>query len=92
MCVEQCIRCPPVQCFSSILAGAGIKGGNVYGKSNKHGEYPTSNAVRPEQLAATIYHALGIPINNPQDASGISRSLTTAPAGSRPGCNPMRAA
>ena len=65
------------QCFSSILAGAGIKGGNVYGKSNKHGEYPTSNAVRPEELAATIYHALGIPINNPQDASGISRSLTT---------------
>ncbi len=65
------------QCFSSILAGAGIKGGNVYGKSNKNGEYPTSNPVRPEELAATIYHALGIPINNPLDASGILRSLTT---------------
>lgn len=65
------------QCFSSILAGAGIKGGNVYGKSNKFGEYPTSNPVRPEELAATIYHALDIPINNPQDASGILRSLTT---------------
>jgi len=65
------------QCFSTILAGAGIKGGNVYGKSNKLGEYPTSNPVHPEELAATIYHALGIPINNPQDASGISRSLTT---------------
>jgi hypothetical protein len=49
----------------------------VYGKSNKLGEYPVSNPVRPEQLAATIYHALDIPINNPQDASGISRSLTT---------------
>ena len=65
------------QCFSAILAGAGIKGGNVYGKSNKFGEYPTSNPVRPEELAATIYHALDIPINNPQDASGISRTLTT---------------
>ena len=32
---------------------------------------------RPEELAATIYHALDIPVNNPQDASGISRSLTT---------------
>jgi hypothetical protein len=64
-------------CFSSILAGAGIAGGKVYGKSNKLGEYPTSNAVRPEELAATIYHALDIPINNPQDASGISRTLTT---------------
>lgn len=64
------------QCFSSIIAGAGIAGGKVYGKSNKFGEYPISNPVRPEQLAATIYHALDIPINNPQDASGISRSLT----------------
>lgn len=65
------------QCFSSILAGAGIAGGRVYGKSNKYGEYPTHNPVRPEELAATIYHALDIPINNPQDASGISRTLTT---------------
>jgi hypothetical protein len=65
------------RCFSSILAGAGIAGGKVYGKSNKYGEYPTSNPVRPEELAATIYHALDIPINNPQDASGILRSLTT---------------
>lgn len=65
------------KCFSAILAGAGIGGGNVYGKSNKYGEYPTSNPVRPEELAATVYHALDIPINDPQDASGISRSLTT---------------
>ena len=65
------------KCFSAIMAGAGIAGGKVYGKSNKYGEYPTSNPVRPEELAATIYHALDIPINNPQDASGISRSLTT---------------
>lgn len=64
-------------CFSAIMAGAGIAGGKVYGKSNKYGEYPTSNRVRPEELAATIYHALDIPINNPQDASGISRTLTT---------------
>jgi uncharacterized protein (DUF1501 family) len=65
------------QCFSSIIAGAGIAGGKVYGKSNKLGEFPTHDPVRPEALAATIYHALGIPINNPLDASGISRSLTT---------------
>lgn len=65
------------KCFSTILAGAGIAGGKVYGKSNKYGEYPTSNPVRPEELAATIYHALDIPINNPQDATGLSRLLTT---------------
>lgn len=65
------------KCFSSIIAGAGIAGGKVYGKSNRLGEYPITNPVRPEELAATIYHALDIPINDPQDASGISRSLTS---------------
>lgn len=65
------------QCFSAILAGAGIAGGQVYGKSNKHGEYPTSNPIRPEELAATIYHALDIPLNEPQNNTGIFRPLTT---------------
>jgi hypothetical protein len=65
------------QCFSSIIAGAGIGGGRVYGKSSKHAEYPTSNPIRPEELAATIYHALDIPLNEPQNNSGISRPLTT---------------
>ena len=65
------------KCFSAILAGAGIAGGKVYGKSNKYGEYPVNNPVRPEELAATIYHALDIPINNPQDANGVLGTLTT---------------
>ena len=64
------------KCFSSILAGGGIAGGNVYGKSNRLAEYPIDNPVRPEELAATIYHALDIPINDPTDASGVLRSLT----------------
>ena len=65
------------KCFSSILAGAGIGGGQVYGKSNKHGAYVTNNPIRPEELAATIYHALDIPLNDPQNNSGISRPITT---------------
>jgi hypothetical protein len=65
------------QCFSAIMAGAGIAGGQLYGKSSKHAEYPTHNPVRPEELAATIYHALDIPLNEPQNNSGISRPLTT---------------
>jgi len=54
-----------------------IAGGQVYGASNKYGEYPISKPVRPEELAATIYHALGIPLGGPQSNSGISRPLTT---------------
>ena len=65
------------QCFSAIMAGAGIAGGQLYGKSNKYGEYPTNKPIRPEELAATIYHALDIPLNEPQNNSGISRPLTT---------------
>jgi hypothetical protein len=65
------------QCFSAIMAGAGIAGGQVYGKSNQYAEYPTSKPIRPEELAATIYHALDIPLNEPQNNTGISRPLTT---------------
>jgi uncharacterized protein (DUF1501 family) len=64
-------------CFSAILAGCGIRGGAVYGKSDKHASYVESNPVRPEELAATIYHALGVPLNEPQNNSGISRPITT---------------
>ena len=64
-------------CFSSIMAGAGIAGGRVYGMSDKHGAYVTNNPVRPEDFAATIYHALDVPISEPQTNSGIFRPLTT---------------
>ena len=65
------------RCFSSIMAGAGIAGGKVYGKTNRHGAYVTNNPVRPEELSATIYQALDIPLNEPQNNSGLSRPLTT---------------
>ena len=56
---------------------AAIAGGGLYGKSDKHGAYVTHNRVRPEEFAATIYHALDIPLNEPQNNSGTSRPLTT---------------
>jgi uncharacterized protein (DUF1501 family) len=48
-------------CFTSILAGAGIRGGQVYGSSDRHAAYPASNAVHPVDLIATVNHCLGIP-------------------------------
>ena len=65
------------QVFSAILAGCGIGGGHVYGKSDKTASAVESHPVRPEELAATIYHALGVPLNEPQNNSGISRPITT---------------
>ena len=42
-------------------AGGGISGGTVIGSSDQLGAYPASNPQTPENMAATIYHALGIP-------------------------------
>lgn len=46
---------------SVLLAGAGVGGGICLGKSDALGAYPSDRPVTPEELAATIYHALGIP-------------------------------
>lgn len=61
------------RCYSAVLAGAGVKGGVVHGASDRWGAYPTRDPVSPEDLAATILHALGIapttelrdPLNRP---------------------------
>jgi hypothetical protein len=45
---------------SAVLAGGGIRGGQVYGSSDKDAAYPASNAVSPEDMLATIYYSLGI--------------------------------
>lgn len=47
-------------CQSAILAGGGIQGGQVYGSSDGHAAYPNTFPVRPEDIHATMYHALGI--------------------------------
>jgi hypothetical protein len=46
--------------FTSVLAGGGIKGGVVHGSSDRHAAYPASHPTPPADLAATIYHCLGV--------------------------------
>ncbi len=46
--------------FSVLMAGGGIRGGQVYGTSDKVGESPADNPVTPADLACTIYTLLGI--------------------------------
>jgi uncharacterized protein DUF1501 len=43
------------------LAGGGVRGGKVVGSSDKTGGYPASDPQTPENMAATIYSALGLP-------------------------------
>jgi hypothetical protein len=65
-------------CFSITLAGAGIQGGLVHGASDNIGAFPSRDAVSPEEIAATIYHALGIPADTQVvDHSGRPYPLAT---------------
>ena len=47
--------------YSIALAGAGIRPGTIYGASDASAAYPTANPHDPRDLAATIYHLLGVP-------------------------------
>ncbi|MFN0051879.1 MAG: DUF1501 domain-containing protein [Planctomycetales bacterium] len=47
-------------CNTVVLAGAGLPGGAVYGASDRLAAYPAADPVTPDDLAATIYHLLGI--------------------------------
>jgi len=70
--------------FTSVLAGGGIRGGQVYGKSDAEAAYPDENGVTPGEIAATVYHCLGVPphteLMDPQD-----RPLPICPANPIPG-------
>ena len=48
------------RCYSVALAGGGVAGGQVYGASDRWAAYPSRDPVSPDDLGATILHALGI--------------------------------
>ncbi len=47
-------------CYAVALAGGGVRGGQAIGSSDGNGGYPRERTVHISDLAATIYHALGI--------------------------------
>jgi hypothetical protein len=64
-------------CYSAIVAGAGIRGGMVYGESDKIGAYVKDKPVRPQDLGATIYHALGVPLDTRLGKDGFTRPVSS---------------
>ena len=46
--------------FPALVAGGGVRGGICYGKSDAEAAFPTEHPTRPEDLAATLYQALGL--------------------------------
>ena len=49
--------------FSSILAGGGIRGGQIYGKTDKGGHEVAESKVTIPDFNATIGYALGLPLD-----------------------------
>ncbi len=47
-------------CYTVMMAGGGITGGAIYGRSDERGAFPALNPVGPEDIAATLFWALGI--------------------------------
>jgi uncharacterized protein (DUF1501 family) len=47
----------------ALMAGGGLKVGQVVGQTNALAEYVTDNPVRPQDIAATIYTVLGVPLH-----------------------------
>jgi uncharacterized protein (DUF1501 family) len=56
---------------SILLAGGGIRGGQAYGSSDKVAAYPADKPVAPEDVAKTVYHAMGL--GNPETTDNQGR-------------------
>jgi uncharacterized protein (DUF1501 family) len=50
-------------CQSVLMAGAGVRGGQVWGSSDAQAAYAAEAPVSPDDLAATVFHTLGIPLD-----------------------------
>ena len=48
------------RCMFMLMAGGGVRGGQVLGQSNENGTLPESKGFAPDDVAATFYHTLGI--------------------------------
>jgi hypothetical protein len=47
-------------CFFGLFAGAGVRGGQVIGRSDRIGAFPTTPPYSPDDVGATVYHVLGV--------------------------------
>lgn len=66
------------RCYSAALAGSGVAGGMVYGSSDRWAAYPAKDPVSPDDLGATILHALGVdPATEIHDAVGRPLRVNT---------------
>lgn len=63
-------------CYSAMMAGAGIRGGHVYGSSDATSAYVKSKPVTLEDFSATMFHALGIDPAHRLSPDGFTRPVS----------------
>lgn len=63
-------------CYSALLAGAGIRGGLVYGASDKTAAYVKDDPVKPEDFGATLFHALDVSPETKLGADGFTKPVS----------------
>jgi hypothetical protein len=65
-------------CYTQLMAGGGVRGGQVWGASDAQGAYVKDAPVSPDDFAATILHAFGLdPETAVPDATGRPVRITT---------------
>ena len=66
---------PQLSC--AMLAGGGMKTGQVIGKTNRNGEHPVDRPVKFQEIFATLYKNIGLDLNGTRifDTSGVPRYL-----------------
>lgn len=66
-------------CMSVLLAGGGVQGGQAFGSSDRYAAYPADKPVAPEDIAQTVFHAMGVPPGEALDRQG--RPFSVLPEG-----------
>jgi len=67
-------------CYGMWFAGGGIRGGTLVGESDAQAAYVKDRPVRVQDLAATIYSAMDVPIETRLGRDGFTRPITTGDA------------
>jgi hypothetical protein len=66
------------QCYSLVIAGGPLPGGRIIGRSDRFAAYPADNPIAPQDLAASVLHALGVdPGREIRDGFGRMVPLST---------------
>jgi hypothetical protein len=64
--------------MSVLMAGGGIRGGTTYGASDPTGAFPKDDPCRPDDITATVFHAVGLdPATEIRDQLGRPMPIST---------------